>query len=45
MIADHGPLYRALMFGQSRGTASECDLINCARFWFYGGYTIQESMF
>ena len=45
VITEHLPLYRALMFGQINGTVTEGDLINCARFWFYDGYTIQEGMF
>ena len=31
------PLYRALMYGQAIGIASEHNLLDCARFWWYNG--------
>ena len=31
------PLYRALMYGQAIGIASEHALLDCARFWWYNG--------
>jgi len=31
------PLYRSLMYGQAIGIATEHNLLDCARFWWYDG--------
>ena len=31
------PLYRALMYGQAIGIATEHNLLDCATFWWYNG--------
>lgn len=38
MTESQAVLYRSLMIGQKKGIATEKNLLDCARFWWYDGY-------